>query len=291
VRRLALAVLLLAPLACSAASAVEKPRPPARPTFTIPYALEYGADGALYIADGGLGRVLRYDVARKRLRVFARGLPEPAQLLRHGNVLYVSELRSNRVVRLDRLGRATTLVRVRAPAGLALRGSTVFVSSLESFIVAVDTRTGSIERIAGDGTPEATGDGGPARDAHVESPHGLAADRAGNVYLDGAGSIRRIEAATGTIETVLREPGFPCAVARDGTLYFTQGDPRFGGAVKRLLPDGRIETLVGGPNLLPTDLLLTSDERAILFGQTRPFAAVRRLDLRTRAVTTVVRGR
>ena len=291
-----LAVIALAVLlgACDSAGAAKQPRP--QPTFAIPYALEYGPDGALYIADGGLGRVLRYDLGKKRLTVFARGVPEPAQLVSDGSALYVSEIRTNRILRIDRRGRVTKLADVRAPAGLALRSSTLYVSSLESFIVAIDLHTRAVRRIAGDGTPESSGDGRPAGEARVESPHGIEFDPEGNLYLSAGETIRRIDAATGIISTVAHVSAFQFEIAPDGTIYFVQGDPR-GGRVLRLEPDGTATTIAGngtlaGPRaLLPSDLLLTRDRRALLIGQTRPFPAVRRLDLRTGRLTTLVRGR
>jgi sugar lactone lactonase YvrE len=294
-------VVALTLVACGAAGAAKAPP---QPRFSIPYALEFGPDGALYIADGGFGRVLRYVQATKRRSVFARGIAEPVQMIRDGQLLYVSDIRANRVVRIDRRGRVRKLADMRAPAGLALHGSKLYVSSLESFIDAIELESGAVERIAGDGTPESTGDGGLARDAHVESPHAIAFDPAWNLYVEGAGTIRRIDAATGVITTVSRQPGSQFAIARDGTVYFTAGSPS-GGTVRRLEPDGSATIIAGNGTLrpagdrrrgttvgmLPTDLLLTRDESALLVGQSRPFPAVRRLDLRTGVITTLVRGR
>ena len=145
----------------------------------------------------------------------------------------MSDLARNRVMRIDRRGRMTEFVRLEAPAALALSGTTLYVSSLASFIWRIDVTTRAVTRVAGNGTPESTGDGGPALDAHVKTPHGLALDADGHLYLEGGTAIRRIDAATGTITTFHREGGSPAAFARDGTLYYVQGDPRFGGAVKR----------------------------------------------------------
>ena len=295
-------LLVLTLVACEAAGAAKDEAPPP-PRFTLPYALAYGLDGALYIGDGGTGRILRYDFGSTRLTVFARGLRTPAHMIRSGAFLIASDLENHRVVRVDRRGRVTKLADVRAPVGVAQHGTRIFVSSLESFIVEVDLATRAVRRIAGDGTPESTGDGGPASAAQVETPHGIAADAGGNLYLDGAGTIRRIDAATGTISTVSREEAYSFEIGPDGTIWFVEGNPS-GGSVRRLEPDGSATVLAGngrlrpsadgpGPTrgLLPADALLTPNGRALLVAQTRPFPAVRRLDLRTGRLTTLFRSR
>ncbi len=301
-RCLSVAVVVLTLAGC-ATDGTAKGRPLPRPHFTLPYSLAYGPDGALYIGDGGAGRILRYDRARTRLTVFARGFRTPAHMIRSGSFLIVTDLENHRVVRVDRRGRVTKLADVRAAVGVAQHGASEYVSSLESFIVKVDLETRVVERIAGDGTPASSGDAGPARQAQVETPHGIATDAAGNLYLDGAGTIRRIDADTGTITTVSREEAFSFEIAPDGTIYFCEGHPT-GGSVRRLEHDGSATVLAGNGRLapaadgaartrglLPADVLQTPNGRALLIAQTRPFPAVRRLDLRTGRLTTILRGR
>lgn len=63
---------------------------------------------------------------------------------------------------------------------------------------------GIITTIAGNGDPTYTGDGGPAANATVNSPSGVALDGAGNLYIADTGNnvVRKITAATGIIATV-----------------------------------------------------------------------------------------
>jgi sugar lactone lactonase YvrE len=284
-----LAVSLLL-VACEGAGAAKPPQP----SFAIPYALEHGPGSTLFLTDarnGAPSRILRYDLARRRTTVYARGFAEPAALARHRDgSLYVGDVRQG-VVRVDARGRRTVVARIPAAAALALDGDTLYVSSLESTIESVDLRTRAVTRVAGDGRPESSGDGGPARAASVESPHGLALDAGRSLYLEAGGSVRRIDRATGIISTFAQVDAGRMAFGRDGTLYFSQGDPRLGGAIRSRAPDGAITTYVSGPNLLPTDVLLTRDGRGLLFGQTRPFPAIRRIDLATKRITLVLRGR
>jgi sugar lactone lactonase YvrE len=67
--------------------------------------------------------------------------------------------------------------------------------------------TGFITTVAGDGSRGYSGDGGPAANAQLAGPTGVAVDTAGNLYIaDGARErndrIRRVAAATGVITTV-----------------------------------------------------------------------------------------
>lgn len=68
---------------------------------------------------------------------------------------------------------------------------------------------GVIERFAGTGvppdprSPSCCGDGGPAAQAPIEFPRGVAADKYGNVFIaDHNFRIRRVDGATGTISTI-----------------------------------------------------------------------------------------
>jgi glucose/arabinose dehydrogenase len=289
VHRFALAAVALLLVACEAAGAAKAPQP----SFTIPYAIEHGPGSTLFLTDarnGAPSRILRYDLARKRTTVYARGFAEPAALARHRDgSLYVGDVRQG-VIRVDARGRRSVVARIPGAAALALDGDTLYVSSLESTIERIDLRTRTVTRVAGDGRPESSGDGGSASAASVESPHGLAL-HAGSLYLEAGPAVRRIDRTTGIISTFAQVDAGRMAFGPDGTMYFSQGDPRFGGAIRSRAPDGAITTYVSGQNLLPTDVLLTRDGRGLLFGQTRPFPAIRRIDLATRRITLVLRGR
>ncbi|WP_224994417.1 cadherin domain-containing protein [Cesiribacter sp. SM1] len=67
----------------------------------------------------------------------------------------------------------------------------------------VDAATGRISTIAGTGTPQYGGDGGPATAASFYMPNGLAIDKSGNLYVCDRynNRVRRIDAVTGIITT------------------------------------------------------------------------------------------
>ena len=56
------------------------------------------------------------------------------------------------------------------------------------------TPSGASSIVAGTGESGSTGDGGPARSARLAGPRAIAVDGAGNVYVGGTGSIRRVDA-------------------------------------------------------------------------------------------------
>ena len=92
------------------------------------------------------------------------------------------------------------------PFGIEVDGDgNVYIADTENGrIRKVDASTGIISTIAGTGDQDDGGDGGPATQAHLDGPHGVAFDAAGNLYIADAWSkrIRKVDAATGTISTI-----------------------------------------------------------------------------------------
>ena len=87
-----------------------------------------------------------------------------------------------------------------------------FNGTLMSMVAWPQTESGwRIYTIAGTGKPGHGGDGGPASQARLSFPTGVAADKAGNVYIADFFSqrIRRVD-AIGTITTVagIGEPSY-----------------------------------------------------------------------------------
>ena len=93
----------------------------------------------------------------------------------------------------------------------------VFIADFDNHrIRRVDAVTGIITTVAGGGDPTLgfCGDGGPATDACLNNPTGVAVDASGNVFIADFGNhrIRRVDAVTGMITTVagggMPTPGF-----------------------------------------------------------------------------------
>jgi hypothetical protein len=145
------------------------------------------------------------------------------------------------------------------PQAVALDGAGNVFVALTSQIARI-TPAGEMSYIAGTGFGCcALGDGGPARNATLNTPQGLAVDRAGNVYVADYGNYRVRKVATdGNISTVAGNgaqgstgDGGPATAAqlnsprdvvvdRDGTLYIAEE-----GRIRRVGIDGIISTFAG----------------------------------------------
>ena len=145
----------------------------------------------------------------------------------------------------------------------------VFVADFDNHRVRrIDAATGVIETIAGTGESGYSGDGGPATEARLSKPAGVAVDAAGNVFVADTLNhrVRRVDAATGVIETIagtgvggfsgaggpateaqLSGP-YQVAVDVDGKVLFI--DSR---ALRVIQPNGRIYTSYGSVTAIATD--------------------------------------
>jgi sugar lactone lactonase YvrE len=85
----------------------------------------------------------------------------------------------------------------------------IFLSdSNNSRIRRVDAVSGLISTIAGNGTSGYSGDGGPATQAAISQPGGLAIDGAGDIYFADSGNdvVRSIDAISGIVTTIAGVP-------------------------------------------------------------------------------------
>lgn len=88
---------------------------------------------------------------------------------------------------------------------VAAHGGHVYVSG-RGVIRRINPATGEQAVVAGSGIAATDGDGGPATQAHVD-PRSMTIDGAGNLmFVDANRSVRRIDAGTGTIDTLFGAP-------------------------------------------------------------------------------------
>ncbi|MEX2316127.1 MAG: hypothetical protein WD669_03180 [Pirellulales bacterium] len=218
--------------------------------------------------------------------------------------LLISDIGSHSILRCDAQGRLTAIAGT-GKAGFAGDGGPaadarlnapfdVLVLNGDGAILVADTynhrirrvdRSGRISTIVGNGKSAYAGDGGPALQASLQLPQGIATDRAGNLFIADTfnHAVRRVD-ANGVITTFagseagLAGDGGPATKAQlnlpmavsvdaDGRVYFCDsGNNR----IRRVNGDGTIETVAGfGPGALTAGAGFGGDggppERAKLF--------------------------
>jgi sugar lactone lactonase YvrE len=148
-----------------------------------PTGLALDSEGNLFIADTWNNRVRRVDAVTGVISTLAGN--DDAGFAEDGG--FASEAQLN------------------TPLGLAVdaAGNLYLADAGNNRIRRVD-QAGFITTVAGNGRPDFTGDGGPALDAALNDPFGVALDADGNLYLSDRANnrLRRVDSASGIITTI-----------------------------------------------------------------------------------------
>jgi hypothetical protein len=121
-------------------------------------------------------------------------------------------------------GRAT-MVALTPCATAAANGELFVTDTTESAVREISEQTGGLRTVAGNGFQDYSGDGGPAVKAGLDRyPCGVAADKTGNVAVEGALRIRLIAGQSGTFFGQKMIAGDIYTVAGNGSCCSASGD-------------------------------------------------------------------
>jgi streptogramin lyase len=158
--------------------------PAAAAALRGPHSIQFDGAGTLYICDVGNHAIRTVDPKTGVISTFAgTGKPGPTP---DGSPIAGTPLNNPRSLDVDRDGNLWVVTR---------EGNQV---------LKFDSKAGKIQVVAGTGAAGVTGNGGPAKQATLSGPKGIALDAAGNAWLADTEShtIRMIDRATGNIERV-----------------------------------------------------------------------------------------
>jgi murein DD-endopeptidase MepM/ murein hydrolase activator NlpD len=282
--------------------------------FADPFGIAVASDGTIYVADGaGADRIYRLTTAGVATvlagseRGFADGRGEEARFntpsglaLAADGSLYVADTGNDAIRRITPDGTVSTVAgpdaNLNGPVGVAIdsRGRIIVADTYNDRIVGIE-RDGVVKTVAGAGGPGFE-DGARAR---FNTPCGVAADAAGNIYVaDSGNDAVRVISVDGLVSTIATgssdAPFHPLAVAAapDGSVFAADS----AGRIVEIMPDRGQRTVAGsrrgfadGPGLdalfrapsgiavrAPGDLVVTDRRNGVV----RRIAARSRLELR-----------
>jgi len=208
-------------------------------TLNVPAGLAFDKSGNLFVADRNNHRIRKVD---------SRGI--------------ITTVAGTGTAGFSGDGDLATKAQLNHPSGITFdkKGNLFFSDRSNERIRVIDSK-GKIRTYAGNGKEGFKGDSGPALEASLDKPFGIAFDRKGNLYIADRGNnrIRKVN-TQGIITTVAGDGGFffmgdngpayrasiagPTGVAVDdqGTLYIAD---RNNNRIRSVDPQGMITTIAG----------------------------------------------
>jgi sugar lactone lactonase YvrE len=210
--------------------------------FSLIWGLAVDADDNLFVADKGQGKIFKIETASGpvgKVHLVAgngrngfKGDGGPALdavfsslgsiAFDNNRNLLVADDENCRIRRIDRKTGIIHTAAVTEPLAACLKeagpwplpfptdltvdpeGRIMFTETAENVVMRVDKNLATPSIIAGTGDRDFSGDSGPAVDAALSGPSGLAIDSKGNLYIGDIRNnrVRRVDAVTKTIATV-----------------------------------------------------------------------------------------